>query len=599
MTVASGNSGMDKINESMEKIGAMLGVNASQDANSVSADNKQEPLIQDVKRVDSAEGRVVAPPVARSGDSIRTTGTIPTAPGKTKTAAGAAIASFAAGVDNTVNQVNKSFRGMGNCGATDMPDKGSDGSTVTEYVSIEKPRRLNETPKWVYVSATAGLTILVALAVAAAVPGTKMNNWFMDVNGDMAASHDANISVAFIGNSYLFVNDVPRVMESISKGRIEQQSVINTAAGLGSLLKQGNGMYEMWGANSPNSADYWKTFDFMALMESAGVAIDEDYQFRDYGFCTVPQLLDGYDNYLSYKNQNGVYMDVGTNPCFEDEYYMMIMQEKSFNDPMYFDFVVLNDQTRRMVNEEGREDSLDALVQAYAPLIKTSRAIPILVDTHAFGVGFQDFAENQYYNDQDEDVEDASYYDGNGVEDYAEYYKNEGGQRSGGEWAYFNDEIPQFTAAIYEGLYEYRDALTENLPAKQAPIIAKIGLAYLAIYEDSLTEYAKLFTEDGIHASQHGTYLFACVLYIAMYGHLPMSVHDDFDVRSVFFQSRALFGDDTAAPTASEAQYLRNWARKIQKDNWTPRSMVFPIEKTEENWWNRTQADEEEQYYQN
>jgi hypothetical protein len=573
---------MDKINESMEKIGAMLGVQHSNsnmgasDANSIS-ETKKAPLIKKEKElvhVSSAEGRVVGPPVTANDTvySANTTTTKPTTPGKTKTPAGAAIASFAAAVDNTMNTVNKSFRNMGGysdkaCGGKDA-EKGavhSDGSTVTEYVAIEKPRRIGETPKWVYVAVASALAVLVCLAISAAVPGTRMNSWFSDVNNDMAASTDKNISVAFVGNSYLFVNDVPRVMESISKGRIAQQSVINTAAGLGSLLKQGNGMYEIWGEESPNSADYWKTFDFHALMEKANIDIDEDYVLRDYGYCTVPQLLDGFDNYLSYRNQNGVYLDVGTNPCFEDEYYMMIMQEKSYSDPMYFDFVVLNDQTRRMVNEEGREDSLDALVQAYVPLIKTSRAVPILVDTHAFGVGFEDFVENQYYTDDYQDAEDASTYDGDGVEDYAEYYKNSvaaTNQKYGGQQYGYSDEIPQFTASIYEGLYEYIDVLKENLPERQHPIIAKIGLAYLAIYEDDINQYAKLFAEDGIHASQHGTYLFACVLYCAMYGHLPMSVHDEFDVRAVFFRSRALFGSNTEAPSLSDANYLRKWAKK-------------------------------------
>lgn len=613
---------MDKINESMEKIGAMLGVQPTSsnlagsvtDATSVK-EAKQEPLIQkeepkaeppQIVAVSSAEGKVVGPPVTKSGnDTVYTTGTgmsRPTKPGKTKTTAGAAIASFAAAVDNTVNKVNKSVRKLGGYECGDDMERG-DGSTVTEYVSIEKPRRFGETPKWVYCCVLTALAILVSLAVSAAVPGTSLNSWFQDVNNDIAAQHDGNISVAFVGNSYLFVNDVPRVMESISKGRIQQQSVINTAAGLGSLLKQGNGMFELWGEDSPNAADYWQTFDFHALMESANIDVDEDYVLRDYGYCTVPQLLDGYDNYLSYRNQNGVYLDVGTNPCFEDEYYLMIMQEKSYSDPMYFDYVVLNDQTRRMVNEDGREDSLDALVQAYAPLLKTSRAIPILVDTHAFGVDFEDFEENEYYDDQFEDAEDAAGEQRGDEVDYEEYYQdgaaanmNQYQDRYYGKNSVFDDEIPQFTAAIYEGLYEYRDALKENLPERQWPRIAKIGLAYLAIYEDDLSMYAKLFAEDGIHASQHGTYLFACILYATIYGHLPLAPHDDFDVRSLFFRSRALFGNNTGTPTQSEAQYLRKWARKIQVEGYTPRSMVFPEEEEEEvAMWNMT----DDQMYNN
>lgn len=635
-------SGMDKINESMAKIGTMLGVQPSNSnlggvstkgnaTNSVM--DKQEPLINksedddiQLQAVDSAaEDRVVGPPVgfvkASGNDTVQSLGTgittRPTKPGKTKTAVGGLVANIAAQVDNTMNVFNKSVKKVGKqldidktCGDAERGSVNADGTTVTEYVSIDKPSRFNSTPKWVYLCAAIGVAILLSLIISAAVPGTKMNSWFQDVNDDMQAQKDGNLTVAFIGNSYLFVNDVPRVMESISKGRIRQQSVINTAAGLGSILKQGNGMYDLWG-ESPNALDYWRTFDFKALMESVDVEIDDDYELRDFGYCTVPQLLDGFDNYLSYKNQNGVYFDVGTNPCFEDEYYMMIMQEKSYSDPVYFDYVVLNDQTRRMVDEDGREDSLDALVQAYAALIKTSRAVPILVDTHAFGNNFEEFQNNGYYDEDYSDAEDVQnwedYTGEDGVEDYAEYYANAAYANSNGssyvvEGAQYAEEIPMFTAAIYEGVYQYRDALAQNLPENQAPKIAKVGLAYLAIYEDNLNMYAKLFAEDGIHSSQHGTYLFACILYCTMYGHLPMSVHDDFDVRAVFFRSRALFGNNTQPPSHSDAQYLRSWARRIQVEGYVPKSMIFPDEDEQVYEYNVTEDmenEEENYYYQN
>ena len=103
----SEKSGMDKINESMEKIGAMLGVQPS------ASDDKKEALIKKeeptasggptkttahdipLEIVNSAEGNVIGPPITRTrGDSpsISTKMTKPTEPGKTKTAAGAVLA---------------------------------------------------------------------------------------------------------------------------------------------------------------------------------------------------------------------------------------------------------------------------------------------------------------------------------------------------------------------------------------------------------------------------------------------------------------------------------------------------------------------------
>lgn len=557
MTSVSEKSGMDKINESMEKIGAMLGVQPSNDSD----DSKKEGLIPKseapvLEEVISAEADIIGPPtVAASRDdmSFNTTKTKPTTPGKTKTAAGAAVASFAAGIDNFSNNFNKSAKKMTSCGAGDTMEKGavSGNDTVdTDYYPAHKEPTSHKIPRWLQQTGWCTLLALIVLGIVMAIPGTSLNSFVKGTRDDAVASTDKEMNVAFIGNSYMFINDVPRVMEAISGDKISQQSVINTGAGLGSLLKQGNGMYELW--QTQNSLDYWQTFDFQAIMENTNVEIDEDYELYDYGMCTVPQLLEGYDGYLSYKNNNEVYFDVGTNPCFEDEYYMTIIQQASFQEPMYFDYVVMNDQTRRIANYEAREDSIDALTQAYAPLIKSSRAIPIFLDTHAFF-----FADDGLYTN--ETMGDV----------------------------FIGSSVGAFTSAIYEGVYQYVDALGANLPEKQAPKIAKVGMTYLAIYEDSPTNWQTLFAEDGIHASQVGTYLTACVLYATMYGHLPSAIHSEYDMRSMFFKSRSLYGDSEATPSVAQADYVRKWVSKVVLGGYVPKTMVLPVkeETVEESEW--------------
>jgi len=545
-SISSKNSGMEKINASMEKIGAMLGVQPS----GSSDDSKKEQLIvkEDepvLSNVNSADGNVIAPPAA-SGSideeaTLNSTKTKPTLPMKTKTGAGAAIAGFAASIDNLVHGVNKK---AGACHApTDDSDteKGVSGNDTvnTDYYPAHKEPVSRKIPRWVQQAGLVTLIAVIVLAIVAAIPGTTLNTFFSDVHDDRVASTDDELTVAFIGNSYLYVNDVPRVMEAMSGHKISQQSVINTGAGLGSLLKQGNGMYELW--QTQNALEFWETWDFQALIENTDVQIDEDYELFDYGMCTVPQLLEGYDGYLSYKNNNGVYFDVGTNPCFEDEYYMTIVQQESFQNPMYFDYVVLNDQTRRMANYEAREDSLDALTQAYAPLIKSSRAVPILIDTHAF------------------------FFEDDGA------YTNE---TMGG--IFIGESIGAFTSAIYEGLYQYVDALGANLPNKQQPKIAKVGMTYLAIYEDDVSKWEALFAEDAIHASPTGTYLQACVLYATMYGHMPTAIHNEYDIRALFFQSRALYGQDDATPSVAQADYVRSMVKKVVLGGYVPKTMVLP-----------------------
>lgn len=576
-----GKKGLERINKSMNKISAMLGIKPSDDD---SDDSKKEAFINNanseetsdnsakrlLRSMNSAEAGVTSPPTLAThshadGDSY-------TKPAKTKTSAGAVVANLAASVDNSVSKLTKSFRNVSDkhCGAED-PEEGhakgmvnADGTT-TEYVSAEKSQLM---PKWKSYLVWAILAALAVLGIIAAIDGTKLNQLLRDAHDKRDSNNDKNVSVAFIGNSYMYVNDIPRVMEAISDGRISQNSVLNTAAGLGSLLKQGNGMYQLW--QTENALDNSTSVQFREQMQNYGVS--EDYVLYDWGKCTVPQLLDGFDNYLSYRNKNGVYFNVGTNPCFKDPYYMTILQQRDMAETEYFDYVVLNDQTRRMADMSAREDSLDALAQAYSVLIKTSRAIPIVVDTHAFP-----FEEGEYEISVNQTI------DGEEVE------------------IFVGNDTGAFTSAIYVGLYEYLDILEHNLPSRQKPIIAKIGMTYLAIHDDNKDMWKKLFAGNSVHASPYGSYLFSVVLHCAIYGHLPKPVQTEIDIQDLFNESRAMFygaNETLAFPTISEANYLRMWARRVQLNDYVPKSMSLPVplEYPDEAEANATEGDEYDKY---
>lgn len=106
----------------------------------------------------------------------------------------------------------------------------------------------------------------------------------------------------------------------------------------------------------------------------------------DYGACSVHQLLTGYDNYLEYGNKNRAYSDDGNNPCLVDEtYFEYITSRYASQTAPSWDYVVLADQSKRMAaSENSRYDTIDALVNVYAPLLQQSGSIPVIVDTHAF-----------------------------------------------------------------------------------------------------------------------------------------------------------------------------------------------------------------------
>lgn len=89
---------------------------------------------------------------------------------------------------------------------------------------------------------------------------------------------EKDINVAFIGNAYFFVNDVPRVLEAISEYHVHQNSLIHPSASLSSLLITGNGMYKVWRTEEADIGDkYYTNNGKYSIM-------------YDYGACTVSRM---------------------------------------------------------------------------------------------------------------------------------------------------------------------------------------------------------------------------------------------------------------------------------------------------------------------
>jgi hypothetical protein len=171
------------------------------------------------------------------------------------------------------------------------------------------------------------------------------------------------ISVAFVGNSFQFVNDLPRFMEALSQGNIQQDSVLHGSLSFVSLWKKGNGMYHRWNAS-----------DAMILNE------DDTGVFEDYGSCTVTQLLAGYDDNL--ENFEDYYVNDGLNPCFQDPDYLQYTNETIRRSS--WDFVLFNDQSMRPAYASKRNSSAKALQRKYAPLLIQSGATPVFFMTYGY-----------------------------------------------------------------------------------------------------------------------------------------------------------------------------------------------------------------------
>lgn len=326
-------------------------------------------------------------------------------------------------------------------------------------------------------------------------------------------------NVAFIGNSIFFVNDLPRLMEKVSGDHIHQDSCLHTSGSILNILKTGNGMYNKWQTQN-------------AMINGVEWVSREDNTVTylyDYGACSVPQLLTGQDNMLSYGNQYGHYIDDGSNPCLMENDYLDY--QASFNYSKPWDYVVIVDQAKRMCFDDAREEALLAFNYTYGPLIDKLKATPVIVQPHAF-------------------------------------------------WSYNVNmtglvDVPTFTSMIIDGAQIYKDYMNTKLSgAFRSTKIAPVGTAFLAVWEEDEDLWNKLFLDDGIHPSGYGSYLYSMVIHATIYRAMPpksrVVIKDTMDL---FSSSRRLYVNETGVPSKQEARKLWKIARKVTLLGFTPKSL--------------------------
>lgn len=193
------------------------------------------------------------------------------------------------------------------------------------------------------------------------------------------------VNVAFIGNSMIYYNDLPRLMERLGDGHISQDSCLHGDADLSTILLWGNGMYQKFKTGT------------------ARVGMNDRTQY-DFGACTVPQLLFGYDADLETKFENyGAYGDDdaslaetkayddffsyydGSNPCLlHENYYTYLGNKYETEGEPTWDYVVMNDNTRSPARSETREESLEILKNYYIPWLQELGCTPIFISTYGY-----------------------------------------------------------------------------------------------------------------------------------------------------------------------------------------------------------------------
>ena len=265
-----------------------------------------------------------------------------------------------------------------------------------------------------------------------------------------------------------------------------------------------------------NSIQYY--YDIPRLMEAlCSVRIVQDSCFRS--GATLPSLLaegssmnEDFGISPHAKRSDGS-LDVGA-----------LTVQALLLDSAPWDFCVLNDLTLAPAREATRDASVAALVSQYAPMLRQCGARPILLMNYAY----REHVHNKNI-------------DSSSLGDHA-----------------------TLTHRLRKGLDAYAAALAAVLPSNQAPCVAPLGVAMLAVKEDRPRLWRDLFHPDHRHLSARGAFLQACVLHCTILGRAPPAKADP---SALYVRARCLGWDAPDAsnmpPTVEEACYLSGVAERV------------------------------------
>lgn len=109
-------------------------------------------------------------------------------------------------------------------------------------------------------------------------------------------------------------------------------------------------------------------------------------------------------------------------------------------NPVDWDYIVINDNTKWPAIQAKKETSLGVLKNTWVPWLTEVGATPILYATHGY-------------------ITEVVNVTGLGT-------------------------VAEFTSDVFEGYRQYAELLAANLPEEQQPRIAPVGLAFLVVYEE-------------------------------------------------------------------------------------------------------------------
>jgi hypothetical protein len=361
----------------------------------------------------------------------------------------------------------------------------------------------------------------------------------------------SHINVAFLGDSLMYFNDLPRFVQalgtSLGNCSIYQNSCLRGGASLKGLFHKGNAMQDKF--HTPNA--------IISIQNQTETK--QDHTIYDYGACTVTQLLTGVAPLVHEPHPVSIHSQ-NHDPCFEDPVYaayadnyfrqIFLGHDTTIDgdttttsaSTFSWDFAVLNDAVDNPARRQSRQKGLHTLKHDYIPLFQQSKVIPIFLWTHAYHAW----------------------------------------EISAQHWAAPSlTDIANATSLTGVGYRAYARLVSSHLPSFQQARIAPAALAFLTVYEENRTMWTQLFNiADHVHSSPAGTFLEGLVVYHTMTGQLPP--YSDDVAPGILFQSARMLQHswEVSNPmvTSDQAKYLYNVAYRVVVQGHIPSTYIhYPM----------------------
>ena len=298
-----------------------------------------------------------------------------------------------------------------------------------------------------------------------------------DDDAVQAECETKTVSIAFCGNSMLYFNDSPRLLELVitifqSNTKVIQDSCLRGGATLSSLFEHGNGM-----------ATKFKTTPAKLQLQDilSSTSIVPNYIINP--VCSGTDGIGNDDEAApSIKAQPTLHRDKNHLSHFDIGAHTV---EQLIQSRPKWDYIVLNDYTQGPARISSRKETQHVLRTKYVPLIQPHEdtTTVIVVQTPAY---------------QKENIKDS---------------------KDLGDFIHFTNLLAEGTAAYAQTL---QDAGIKNVH------VAPVGEAYRYLHNTNKTLWRKLYSWDHFHPSPYGTYLQICVLYSIMFQEcVPIDTYND------------------------------------------------------------------------